>query len=422
MQRRASAYAQVRPTSDVLGRLNALLAHARQNVPYYAEVLAGLGATRLRHIPILTRELLQTRALDLVARDKSDRRLHGRDVRIRSTSGSSGAPAHHFQADREAAIDAGLLLRLHRELGLPASGHLFDLGLHYAGRALLETRIVPGAYTCWNLRSAHNGGARLEYAAALSAVTPTLIYGAASRLQEFANYVLKQRDPVRPRVVLSSYEQLTSSGRDMLNRAFGCPVRSVYGSSELGYCAWECAQGKLHVQADYLLPEIVDHHGQSVPQGEAGRLILTSLKSWLMPLIRYDTGDIAALRIEPCPCGSAFPVLDPFEGRRAAYLYTHSGRAASPYKIMSLIDRLGVARYQIVQRELGAADLLLEATDEAVDVSGCETAISVFLGEAFRLHKKPGSPFTYTPSGKLNPVLSLLKPEERGAQLQEELR
>ncbi|TWB44537.1 hypothetical protein FBZ91_1018 [Nitrospirillum viridazoti] len=248
----------------------------------------------------------------------------------------------------------------------------------------------------------------LEYATALSSVRPTLIYGAASRLQEFADHVLSQSLPVRPRVVLSSYEQLTSSGRALLSRAFDCPVRSVYGSSELGYCAWECGQGALHVQADYLLPEIVDFEGQPVPRGETGRLILTSLKSWLMPLIRYDTGDIGALRPDPCSCGSSFPVLDPFEGRRAAYLYTRSGRAVSPYKIMSIVDRLGVARYQIVQRERGAADLVLDTGYEGVDVSGCETAISTFLGETFRLHKRPGNPFTYTTGGKLNPVLSLL--------------
>lgn len=408
LQHHASSVAHIKSNEEVLDRLSKLLSHAYSTVPFYSNALQGVVGLRLKEMPILTRDLLQTRAADLISRAPSDCRLNGRSIRIKSTSGSSGAPGHHFQSDRESAIDAGLLLRLYRELGLPSSGHLFNLGLHRAGEPLIETRIVPGAFTFWNLRSAQNGGAKVEYSAALAAVQPTVIYGAASRLQEFAEFVINTRASIRPRVVLTSYEHITAPTRNLLEQTFCCPVRSVYGSTELGLCAWECEQGLLHVQADLVLPEIVDDFGSSVPRGTPGRLLFTSLKSWLMPLIRYDTGDIAALRIVDCPCGSRFPALSPFEGRRAAYLYTASGRRVSPYKIMSIIDNTGIARYQLVQRERGAADLVVEMRDAATDLSICESTISVFLGEKFHLNLRPGQQFTYTVSGKLNPVISLV--------------
>lgn len=412
MQRQAAGLARVKSTDDILKRLTSLLSHSRTNVPYYSNALAGIRDARLDELPILTRDILQTRTADLLARMAPDRRLPGRAIRIETTSGSSGAPAHHFQTAHDAMIDAGLLLRLYRELQLPIAGQFFNLGLHRAGQPLLETRIVPGAYTYWNLRSAQNGGAKVEYAVALASARPTVIYGAASRLRELAEYVLNAHLAVRPRAVLSSYEQLSAATRGLLEQTFRCPVRSVYGSTELGLCAWECEQGALHVQADQVIPEVIDDLGAPVPRGTPGRLIFTSLKSWLMPLVRYDTGDIAALRREGCACGSTFPVLSPFEGRRAAYLYTRSGRAASPYKLMSIVDRTGVARYQLVQREKGSAELILDCSDDAVDLRECEAEISAFLGEEFRLYKHAGAPFIYTATGKLNPVLSFVDTQD----------
>jgi phenylacetate-CoA ligase len=60
----------------------------------------------------------------------------------------------------------------------------------------------------------------------------------------------------------------------------------------------------LHIFEDHFYPEVVDpESGQSLPEGEEGELVLTTLSKEAMPMIRYRTRDITALIPGPCPCG-----------------------------------------------------------------------------------------------------------------------
>jgi phenylacetate-CoA ligase len=60
----------------------------------------------------------------------------------------------------------------------------------------------------------------------------------------------------------------------------------------------------LHLADDHFLPEIVDPAtGAPLGPGRQGELVLTTLTKRAMPLIRYRTGDITSLALEPCRCG-----------------------------------------------------------------------------------------------------------------------
>lgn len=78
----------------------------------------------------------------------------------------------------------------------------------------------------------------------------------------------------------------------------------------------ECAaQDGYHVRCADLFVEIVDMDGRSLPHGEWGEVVLTTLTRRVMPLIRYRTGDVSRLLIGPCPCGSPLERLDRVRGR-----------------------------------------------------------------------------------------------------------
>ena len=61
--------------------------------------------------------------------------------------------------------------------------------------------------------------------------------------------------------------------------------------------------------------EIVDEALNPCPPGVAGRVLVTSLQSYAMPIIRYDIGDIAEWG-EECDCGIRLPVIKRLWGRR----------------------------------------------------------------------------------------------------------
>ena len=65
-----------------------------------------------------------------------------------------------------------------------------------------------------------------------------------------------------------------------------------------------CHRNGLHLFEDHFYPEIIDPAtGQPLADDQEGELVLTTLDREAMPLIRYRTGEPAAMLAEPCPCG-----------------------------------------------------------------------------------------------------------------------
>ena len=64
--------------------------------------------------------------------------------------------------------------------------------------------------------------------------------------------------------------------------------------------------------------------GRKAAPGEVGKLIITDLRNSAMPLIRYDTGDLASME-EECECGRGFPVFGELQGRQNDFIPTKLG-------------------------------------------------------------------------------------------------
>jgi phenylacetate-CoA ligase len=85
---------------------------------------------------------------------------------------------------------------------------------------------------------------------------------------------------------------------------------SAYGSTETNSLALPCAEGVAHLTEDRHAFEVVDPL-LGVPLGcdRTGELVLTSLRTKAMPLLRYRTGDLVVIESKPCRCRSARRVL-----------------------------------------------------------------------------------------------------------------
>ena len=88
--------------------------------------------------------------------------------------------------------------------------------------------------------------------------------------------------------------------RARLEELLGLRALDIYGLSEVigPGVATECfvAQDGLHVNEDHFLVETVDPvTGEPVPDGTPGELVFSTVTKQALPLLRYRTGDIAAL-------------------------------------------------------------------------------------------------------------------------------
>jgi len=128
------------------------------------------------------------------------------------------------------------------------------------------------------------------------------------------------RSGLRLTAGLFGAEPWTDALRARIEELLGLRALDIYGLSEVigpGVAA-ECAVAAdgLHVNEDHFLVEAVDKAGQPVPDGTPGELVFTTVTREALPLLRYRTGDIAALRRGPCPCGRTLVKMSKITGRR----------------------------------------------------------------------------------------------------------
>lgn len=97
--------------------------------------------------------------------------------------------------------------------------------------------------------------------------------------------------------------RLSTHWKRLVERSFGAQVFDNYSLSEVGTPFTSCPTcGALHMGHPPVLWELLELNGPNRVTRGPGRLVMTTLFpfSQLMPLVRYDTGDIA-VRTPVCP-------------------------------------------------------------------------------------------------------------------------
>src|SRR5690606_13371609 len=128
----------------------------------------------------------------------------------------------------------------------------------------------------------------------------------------------------------------------------------------------------LHINRDHVIVEILDDEGVSAGARREGRVVVTDLNNFGMPLIRYDVGDIASLTEDKCSCGRDSARLEKILGRTADYLLkTDGGKVSGISLVEKTLTRIrGLRQLQIVQEELNTFSLNVVADHDFDEGSG----------------------------------------------------
>jgi phenylacetate-CoA ligase len=194
---------------------------------------------------------------------------------------------------------------------------------------------------------------------------PGYLLSYPSALNALARYCLKNN------IRLPSLQQIRTFGevlepetRVACREAWGVPVVDVYSSEEFGYLAMQCPDHEhYHVQSENVLVEVLDDGGRSCAAGEIGRVVVTSLHNFGMPLLRYDIGDYAEVG-PPCDCGRGLPVLRRILGRQRNMFVLPDGQTRWPMfdasALASVFQELPpIRQFQITQRTTTEIDVNL---------------------------------------------------------------
>jgi phenylacetate-CoA ligase len=169
-----------------------------------------------------------------------------------------------------------------------------------------------------------------------------------SAAYDLATFVEDAGIPVRFDAVITGSEMLYDFQRRRIESVFKTKVFDFYGMAERVAFAAACEHGRLHVNPEYGLVEIVDDQGR--PTDGEGNIVGTSFHNGVMPLIRYRMNDTARWSREACPCGRTYPVIEAVSGRLADQLYDLDGRAVNCTVIGFAFDGMhNIRKAQVIQ-------------------------------------------------------------------------
>jgi phenylacetate-CoA ligase len=196
---------------------------------------------------------------------------------------------------------------------------------------------------------------------------PEVVKGYASSVYFAAKKILDDDKKLRPRTVITSAESLLPHWRSTIEQAFGCNVFDYYGSREIGAMAAECqVHSGYHISAENVVLEFVKD-GEHVSPGEQGEIIVTNLRNYGMPFIRYKIGDTGVPSDEACTCGRGLPIMKSIDGRISQFvsmLDRNTNKiipllAAGPGIIAKAMDQVPVENYRVLQEDLNKVTILV---------------------------------------------------------------
>ncbi|MEO8008564.1 MAG: phenylacetate--CoA ligase family protein, partial [Betaproteobacteria bacterium] len=204
-------------------------------------------------------------------------------------------------------------------------------------------------------------------------------------------------------------EVLPADLRAACKRAWGVKLTDIYTAEEVGYIALQCPeQEHYHVQTENVLVEIIDQQGRTCRPGEIGRVVITTLHNFAMPLIRYANGDYAEAG-EPCPCGRGLPVLRRIMGRQRNMVVLPDGSRHWPsFPVENWQSLAPIRQIQMVQQSL----LKIEArvvTDRELttdEMRKFKAALQTSLGYPFEIGIKRVPAIQRSPNLKFEDFVS----------------
>jgi phenylacetate-CoA ligase len=176
----------------------------------------------------------------------------------------------------------------------------------------------------------------MYYVENLNAYQPEAIDGLVSAIYLLAKYIYDNKLTLSfiPKAVFTTSETVLPMHREIIEKAFQCPLRDQYASNEGAPFIKQCRYGAYHECID---TGVFEH----IKTSRGVKLIVTSFHSYGTPLIRYDIGDyLLESDRKSCPCGSCHPIIAAIDGRTTEYLVTKSRGMLSQTAISILISEL----------------------------------------------------------------------------------
>lgn len=390
-------------------RLRNLLDFARRNVPFYADVPAKLenSIDDIGRFPIITKTIINENLGQLLTMPKEK-------LLSESSSGSSGIQGVVYMDRSSQASQRAMQLLWFEWSGYKIGDSVLQTGM------TTKRGIIKAAKDLF-LNTQYISAFKLDpnqiedLLKQLRHRPRKYLFGYASSLFVLAETAIELGlDNIRFEAAVSWGDKLFPHYRTKIKQAFGCETMDTYGCTEGAMVAAQCNEGKYHLSVNQCYVEIVDEFGNRIPPGEMGRVIVTRLDNFSMPLIRYDLGDLAELApgIEKqCGCQRWSPLLRRIVGRNTDIVKTRSGKNMIVHFFTAIFEHIPeIKQFKVIQRTLDEIEIHYIAGSgfEKTVLERIEKMIHDHLDEKFPISWLETADISATKSGKPEIIKSFL--------------
>ena len=408
--------------SQQWNKLVKLLNEAKAHVPYY-KFLSDTTINTYKdfgHLPILEKEDIRNNFDNLINQSFAKKYFKSR------TSGSTGLSLEFFVSwEAESWVTAGQW-RARGWFGIDIG----DRGLYIWGRPLeskkdeilakikarIKNNLLISAFDLSDDTLEKNW-------TIIEKFKPVYIYGYASSIFQLANFVKKTNKKLSfsLKAVFTTAETIFDYQRQTIKEAFHCPVAQEYGAAETGAFGYECPHEHMHLFSENVFVEILNDDNQSVAPTETGKIVITPLHNYCMPLIRYNLGDVGGLVDDACPCKRNSPLLNLKIAKKTDIIITPEGKKFSSelfdYINLELIKNniKGIKQFRVIQKSRGAfhLEIVKEESYSKTTLELFENQMRKFFGQTVDIKTIFVNDIEREQTGKLRYFISDIN-EEKG--------
>jgi phenylacetate-CoA ligase len=389
-------------------KLKILLVESQESVPYYKELFSRLNfnpkydfncLSDLNKIPVLSKDIVKKN------RDLFINKYYLNKSLKFKTSGSSGVPLEVFVHPKQWIMEQAVIWR-HWKWG----GYNFRDSL-----AMVRSYVPENIDKLWKTNYITNftlyspfhlsDDNIYRYLESMIRNNVVILRGYPSSLLIISDYVLRTNCKIpKIKLILTASEVLNSNDRVKIEMAFNAKIFNHYGLAEQVVMMGECEKHEgLHNYDEYGYLELVDTDDPSVK-----KIVGTNLNNLTMPLIRYDTGDLAIVEKINCSCGRESILVKNIIGRSDLNIITKTGHKIPTVNFYTLFEHFAeVSRWQMVQKSFTLIKIIL-LTDN-ISISRLDELkgelgkrLSVDIEVEFLINEQ----FVMKNEGKINPFVS----------------
>ena len=373
------SYRKGTPVEHTQEKIRKLIAHAVRTTEFYKDYPED---TPLEKMPVMNKDAYRNNyeaCQSSVYKEASDNR-------IMYTSGSTGTPFAMIQNRNKILHNTAAIIILGAGggyyIGMKNAFVRMWVGDHAKKSKLSQIAENLIMMDCSNL----DDKKLAEMVSVIRDKKVKVLIGYSAALGEIGRFVEEHNVDTSDfciKAILPISESMPSEVRRKLEKQFRCTVRSWYSNEEngiMGIQREEDESYRIDTESYYYEILKLDSDEPAEP-GELGRIVITDLYNYAIPLIRYDNGDLAVYE-KTEKNGRVKFYLKELYGRRGDMIYDCKGRIVSPFVLLNGLSMAkGINQYRFIQEDVTRYTLWLNGSKEEIDEKAILDFISPYFGE-----------------------------------------